>query len=309
MRGRLDELNGVAFGILHIEPEAAVGGVLDLIRDRDPFGGEILAKLAGIGGDVAEVIEAVRAGAGRQGQDFHELFLIDVIAGALRVLRVGSFLQADLLDIEVLRLAGVAGVDRDMGDAEDGRPGLGGAGGGQQSNGHGGNLTRRRMNLEPSGMRIKSNAGRAAGGNFHSVERSRAGYYVPTDETTERRPHRRVCCGFSLALWILASLSYWMAGVADLWQNEVHWDQRVRCSLPLRVGFAQASTTKGCKPEAKAAGLAAGDRIRAAERCGLHRAGAVGDDPVGEPSGRHSRRGLHAAGWQHRDSDADPGPQ
>ena len=65
---------------------------------------------------------------------------------------------------------------------------------------------------------------------------------------------------FLLGLWILASLGYWAAGVADLWQNEVHWDQRV--DTPFRFDMdSRGIHQEGLKPEAKAAGLAAGDRI------------------------------------------------
>jgi hypothetical protein len=133
----LDELDGVALGIFHIEPEAAVGSVLDLIRDRHTFRGQISPELGGIAGDIAQVIEAVRAGVLGQRQDFDELLLIDVIAGPLGVLRVGSLAEANLLDVEVLGLGGVAGVHRNVGDPEDGWTGLGGAGGGQQDNGKG----------------------------------------------------------------------------------------------------------------------------------------------------------------------------
>jgi sigma-B regulation protein RsbU (phosphoserine phosphatase) len=65
---------------------------------------------------------------------------------------------------------------------------------------------------------------------------------------------------FLVGLWILASLSYWAAGVMDLWQDEVHWDQRVY--TPFRYGSdSRKIDPGGLKPEAKAAGLAAGDRI------------------------------------------------
>jgi len=65
---------------------------------------------------------------------------------------------------------------------------------------------------------------------------------------------------FLLGFWILASLSYWTAGVVDLWQNEVHWDQRV--DVPFRFGSDSRQVYEGgLKPEAKAAGLVAGDRI------------------------------------------------
>ena len=65
-----------------------------------------------------------------------------------------------------------------------------------------------------------------------------------------------------LALWMIASLGYWMASVAGLWQFAVHWDQRVQ--TPLRF---DADTllirTDGLRPEARAAGLAPGDHVDA----------------------------------------------
>jgi sigma-B regulation protein RsbU (phosphoserine phosphatase) len=65
---------------------------------------------------------------------------------------------------------------------------------------------------------------------------------------------------FLIGLWILASLTYWIAGVVDLWQNEVHWDQRV--DTPFRFGSdSRQIYDDGLKPEARAVGLAAGDRI------------------------------------------------
>src|SRR5580658_2000239 len=65
-----------------------------------------------------------------------------------------------------------------------------------------------------------------------------------------------------LALWILASLGYWCAGMVDLWDTRVHWDQRV--DIPFRFGSDSRLVNKsGLRPEARAAGLAAGDRIEA----------------------------------------------
>jgi sigma-B regulation protein RsbU (phosphoserine phosphatase) len=65
-----------------------------------------------------------------------------------------------------------------------------------------------------------------------------------------------------LALWILASLGYWIAGVVDLWDTRVHWDQRV--DIPFRFDSDSRLIHKsGLRPEARAAGLAAGDRIEA----------------------------------------------
>src|ERR1700728_3540454 len=63
-----------------------------------------------------------------------------------------------------------------------------------------------------------------------------------------------------LALWIVASLGYWIAGNVDLWQMRVHWDQRV--NVPFRFDADSRRVLKdGLQPEAQAAGLAAGDHI------------------------------------------------
>jgi phosphoserine phosphatase RsbU/P len=63
-----------------------------------------------------------------------------------------------------------------------------------------------------------------------------------------------------LALWIVASLGYWIAGIADMWETHVHWDQRVN------IPFAFDSDSRivkhqGLSPEARSAGLGAGDWI------------------------------------------------
>ncbi len=63
-----------------------------------------------------------------------------------------------------------------------------------------------------------------------------------------------------LALWIVASLGYWIAGIADLWQTRVHWDQRV--NAPFRYDSdSRLVQNQGLAPEARSAGLAARDRI------------------------------------------------
>ena len=60
-----------------------------------------------------------------------------------------------------------------------------------------------------------------------------------------------------LALWIIASLGYWIAGMVDLWDLRVHWDQRV--NIPFRFDSDSRLIHKsGLQPEARAAGLAAG---------------------------------------------------
>ncbi|MGA8529826.1 MAG: SpoIIE family protein phosphatase, partial [Acidobacteriaceae bacterium] len=65
---------------------------------------------------------------------------------------------------------------------------------------------------------------------------------------------------FFLGLWILASLSYWMAGAVDLWQDEVHWDQRVESPFQFNPD-SRIIDRDTLKTEAVTAGLAAGDRI------------------------------------------------
>ena len=65
---------------------------------------------------------------------------------------------------------------------------------------------------------------------------------------------------FFLGLWIVASLGYWIGGLADLWQIRVHWDQRV--DVPFHFDADSREIQKDrLQPEAVAAGLAAGDRI------------------------------------------------
>ena len=65
---------------------------------------------------------------------------------------------------------------------------------------------------------------------------------------------------FLAALWMLASLGYWIAGVYDNWQLRVHWDQRVQA--PFRFDADTRKVRKGgLQPEAAAAGMVEGDRI------------------------------------------------
>ena len=63
-----------------------------------------------------------------------------------------------------------------------------------------------------------------------------------------------------IGLWMLASLGYWIAGTLDNWQIRVHWDERVERPF----GFDSDTRTiyrDGLMPEAKAAGIAAGDQV------------------------------------------------
>lgn len=65
---------------------------------------------------------------------------------------------------------------------------------------------------------------------------------------------------FLIGLWMLASLGYWVAGIADNWELRVHWDQRVQAPFRFDADSRKIFKT-GLEPEARAAGLAAGDRI------------------------------------------------
>lgn len=65
---------------------------------------------------------------------------------------------------------------------------------------------------------------------------------------------------FLLAVWIVAGLGYWVAGVGNLWRMHVHWQQVVR--PPFRFGSdLRKIYDGGLQLEAKAAGLVAGDKI------------------------------------------------
>jgi len=63
-----------------------------------------------------------------------------------------------------------------------------------------------------------------------------------------------------LALWIVASLGYWIAGIVDLWDTRVHWDQRV--NIPFRYDSdSRTINNRDLAPEARTAGIRPGDRI------------------------------------------------
>lgn len=65
---------------------------------------------------------------------------------------------------------------------------------------------------------------------------------------------------FLLGIWVIAGLGYWAAGVGDLWRIHVHWQELVR--PPFHFDSDQRKVyNNGLEPEAKAAGLVAGDRI------------------------------------------------
>ncbi|WP_117300526.1 SpoIIE family protein phosphatase [Paracidobacterium acidisoli] len=61
-----------------------------------------------------------------------------------------------------------------------------------------------------------------------------------------------------LGLYIVASVSYWVAGAVDAWQMTVHWDQRVRAPLVYDDDSHVISTVE---KEAATAGVTKGDRI------------------------------------------------
>jgi sigma-B regulation protein RsbU (phosphoserine phosphatase) len=61
-----------------------------------------------------------------------------------------------------------------------------------------------------------------------------------------------------ICLWMVAALSYWIAGVLDTWSMRVHWDQHVRPP----VGFnADTRRIENVQPEAVSAGLAVNDQV------------------------------------------------
>jgi sigma-B regulation protein RsbU (phosphoserine phosphatase) len=72
-----------------------------------------------------------------------------------------------------------------------------------------------------------------------------------------------------LGLFILASLSYWIAGISDTWEWERHADQHVAAPLDYNDDTAVVTTVQ---PEARAAGIAPGVKIT-----GLNGAPYTGD--------------------------------
>jgi sigma-B regulation protein RsbU (phosphoserine phosphatase) len=61
-----------------------------------------------------------------------------------------------------------------------------------------------------------------------------------------------------LGLFVLASLGYWIAGAIDAWELDLHWDRHIQSPLEYDT---DTLVVKEVKPEAKAAGIAAGDKI------------------------------------------------
>jgi sigma-B regulation protein RsbU (phosphoserine phosphatase) len=65
---------------------------------------------------------------------------------------------------------------------------------------------------------------------------------------------------FLLALWIVASFSYWVAGIVDLWDTRVHWDQRVDAPFSFDSDSRRIQSND-LAPSSRAAGIAPGDRL------------------------------------------------
>ena len=77
---------------------------------------------------------------------------------------------------------------------------------------------------------------------------------------TRKKPVSPNLLRLFLALWIVASLGYWIAGIADMWQTHVHWDQRV--NVPFHYDSdSRVIDNNSFSPEARSAGIQPGDRI------------------------------------------------
>jgi len=61
-----------------------------------------------------------------------------------------------------------------------------------------------------------------------------------------------------LGLFILATLSYWIAGAIDSWELDFHWDRHIQSPLSYDN---ETIVVTDVQPEAKAAGVAKGDKI------------------------------------------------
>jgi sigma-B regulation protein RsbU (phosphoserine phosphatase) len=77
---------------------------------------------------------------------------------------------------------------------------------------------------------------------------------------TRKKPVSPNLLRLFLALWIVASLGYWIAGIADMWQTHVHWDQRVNAPLHYDSD-SRVIGNRDLSPEARSAGIQPGDRI------------------------------------------------
>src|ERR1039458_6802109 len=77
---------------------------------------------------------------------------------------------------------------------------------------------------------------------------------------TRKKPVSPNLLRLFLALWIIASLGYWIAGIADMWQTHVHWDQRVNAPFHYDSD-SRVIDNNGLSPEARSAGIRDGDRV------------------------------------------------
>ena len=126
----LVELDEVAFGILGVEPVAAVDALLEVADVGGLVGEEVGVQSGGVGGVVGGGGHAGRRGVLRgEGEDFDELGGGEVIAGAGGVLGIGAPGGAEDVGIESFGGGGVRGVDGHVRDAGDGGTGLGEGGG------------------------------------------------------------------------------------------------------------------------------------------------------------------------------------
>ncbi len=77
---------------------------------------------------------------------------------------------------------------------------------------------------------------------------------------TRKKPASPNLLRLFLALWIVASLGYWIAGIVDMWETHVHWDQRV--NIPFRYDSdSRTIENRDLSPEAHSAGIRGGDHI------------------------------------------------
>ena len=89
----------------------------------------------------------------------------------------------------------------------------------------------------------------------------------------KKNPHPNLLRAL-LGVFLLASLSYWIAGVLDTWEMERHADQHVAAPLDYNDDTGFVNTVR---PEAKAVGIAPGVKIT-----GLNGAPYTGDAQVDE---------------------------
>ncbi len=114
-----------------------------------------------------------------------------------------------------------------------------------------------RIEPEPSSLR---NEDTAFSGENAGLRRAAA-----RDSMSPRMKQRKKTASLNLlrtlaAVWVLASLGYWIAGTADLWQETVHRDQRV--NTPFRFDSdTREIHAGGLEAEARTAGLRAGDHV------------------------------------------------